>query len=397
MNPRAGRSHRDAPRRVAHLGAALALSAAAALAALSAAPALAAVPELDPIVGAWDATLDANGDAVPAGVVFTSDGVVLVTTAQSPGGTAVGSWARVGDVYHVRVVAHLEGTDGVVIMEQSGRIGPDGTLSAEGTATLTPESGEPQAMPFSATATRITVELPEGAALPEPTVTRAAGDGPDAIKAAVEAFTVPFGKDNGGVPGPFSDGYRRVVWDKVPTEQSAPKTYSPSFFNGTADPRARGIVFSGTEGDLMVSAGKDAGKGGMRFGNINHSYPGTFQAFSPEKLFSPLGGNEVVVTFFQPGTSTPATTAGFSAVFADVDLAGATTLEPLREDGSSLGVFAADPADGGLSFLGVSYAEPLIAGVRITLGTVPLGPTDSAEADVVVLDDLHYAEPQPKP
>lgn len=391
MNPRAGRSRRHAPRRIALIG-----GAALALATLSATPVLAATPP-DPIVGAWDAVLDADGDAVPAGVVFTSDGVVFVTTAQSPGGTAVGSWERVGDVYHVTVIAHLEGSGGVVVMQQAGRIGPDGTLSAEGTATLTAEGGEPQAQTFSATATRIAVELPEGAAVPEASVTRASGAGPDAIADAVAAFTVPFGKDNGGVPGPFSEGYRRVVWDKVPADQSAPDTYAPDFFNGTADPRARGILFSGSEGDLMVSAGKDAGKNGLRFGTVNKSYPATFRAYSPEKLFSPLGTTDLLITFFQPGTSTPAATAGFSAVFADVDTAGATTIEPFRPDGSSLGVFPADTADGGLSFLGVAYEEPVIGSVRITLGTSPLGPSDSPDADVVVLDDLHYAEPQPIP
>lgn len=389
MTRRAGRS-------LSRIHPAMAI-AALALAVMPATPSLAASPAPDPIVGAWQATLDANGDTVPASIVFTSDGTVLVTSPEGLDGAAAGAWVRVGDVYHITVIAHAQGTDGAMVLQQAGRIGEDGTLSAEGSATLTPDGGTPDTRAFSATATRIVVDLPAGADGPAAEVSRASGAGPDAIASAVAAFTAPFGKDNAGAPGPFTDGYRRVTWDKVPADQSAPDTYAPDFFNGTADPRARGILFGGTAGDLMVSAGKDAGKGALRFGTVNSSYPSTFQANSLEKLFSPLGTNELSVSFFQPGTTTPAATAGFSAVFADVDAPGATTIEAFRTDGTSLGVFPADAADGGLSFLGVRYEEPIIASVRITLGTSPLGPTDSADVDVVVLDDLHYAEPQPLP
>jgi hypothetical protein len=53
------------------------------------------------------------------------------------------------------------------------------------------------------------------------------------------------------------------------------------------------------------------------------------------------------------------------------------------------------PNDGGFSFLGVLFEKPIVARVRIEYGTSPLGPDDSAENDVAVMDDFIYDEPQP--
>lgn len=345
----------------------------------------------DPIVGAWQATLDADGDKVPAGLLFTSDGSVLVTSPDGLDGAAVGSWRHTGTQYAATIMVHLPDSDGVVVMEVVAAIVVDGTLSGTGSATLTPDGGEPETRSFALTAIPITVE---GPATPEASIASAAGGGPDAIAAAIAAFKDGFGADNLGEPGSFGQGFRSITWDKVPAEQSAPETYAPDFFNGPDSPRARGVVFAGSAGGLMVSAGKPAPDASLRFGSINRSYAETFQAFSEQKLFAPLGTNVLELSFFQPGTATPAVVRGFGAVFADVDLGGATTVELLGTDGGTLGTFPVEAADGGLSFLGVTFDDAIVAGVRITLGTSPLGPTDGPTTDVVVLDDLVYAEPQ---
>src|SRR5262249_13719417 len=69
-------------------------------------------------------------------------------------------------------------------------------------------------------------------------------------------------------------------------------------------------------------------------------------------------------------------------------------------DGSSLGTYAAPVRSdaGGLSFVGVMYADPLIARVRITLGTGALGPgvndvTAGGTPDLVGLGNVIYGEP----
>jgi hypothetical protein len=111
-------------------------------------------------------------------------------------------------------------------------------------------------------------------------------------------------------------------------------------------------------------------------------------------LFSPVGSNTVDLTFFVPGSDTPALVRGFGAVYTDVDQ-DHTAFEYFAKDGSSLGKFAVPLADKGLSFLGVAFEKPIVARVRIEYGTVALGPDDSKENDAAVMDDFIYGEPVP--
>ena len=359
---------------------------------LPGAAALAADP--DPIVGAWQATLDSAGDTVPAELLFTTDGTIVVTSPAGLDGAALGSWTRQGQDVLATIMAYAPGSDGVMVMDMTVTIASDGSLAATGTATLTAADGTPDTRTITGTATRITVHGPDTPPHPEARIATAAGAGPDAIAPTLAAFTAGFGQDNGGDPGSFGQGFRSITWDKVPADQSAPHTYAPDFFNGPAAPRARGLVFGGSADALMVSAGKGGDAGTLRFGGINASYLDSFQVFSADKLFSPVGTNVLQLSFFQPGTATPAVVKGFGAVFVDVDDAEATTIELFDAGGASLGVYPVQPANDGLSFLGLAFDDALIATARITLGTSPLGPTDGPAADVVVLDDLVYAEPQ---
>jgi hypothetical protein len=61
----------------------------------------------------------------------------------------------------------------------------------------------------------------------------------------------------------------------------------------------------------------------------------------------------------------------------------------------SLGQFTVPMASNGLSFLGVAFDQPIVARVSIVYGSVALGPDDSADTNVAVMDDLIYGEPQP--
>lgn len=228
-----------------------------------------------------------------------------------------------------------------------------------------------------------------------PTATVITGSGD--IQAVVEQYRALLGPDNGGAPASHAAGRREINWDKVPDEKAAPQFLPGDFFNAAAAPRARGAVLSTPGEGLQVSAASaNAAKTPTGFGHINASYSKAFPPFSKERLFSPIGSNVVDLEFRVPGTSKRAVVRGFGAVYADVDTTH-TAFEYFDVDGRSLGRFAVPIADNGLSFLGVAFSEPCVAKVRIEYGTVALGPDDSRENDVAVMDDFIFGEPHALP
>jgi hypothetical protein len=235
-------------------------------------------------------------------------------------------------------------------------------------------------------------------AKPQPTVITGAGPNPDAIRPQVEAYRELLGTpDNGGEPGSKPTGHRSINWDGLSDGEAAPADYVPDLFNQPTAPRARGAMLGSAGSGLFVSADSDNPSGALpRFGHINPSYAEIFQTFSGERLFSPVGSNVADLTFFVPGTQQPALVRGFGAVYVDVDT-DHTAFEYFDKDGNSLGTFNTPIYDRGLSFLGVAFDSPIVARVRITYGTAALGPDDSAENDVAVMDDFIYGEPQPMP
>ena len=100
------------------------------------------------------------------------------------------------------------------------------------------------------------------------------------------------------------------------------------------------------------------------------------------------------MTFFVPGTTTPAVVSGFGAVYTSVDQ-DHTAFEYFDQNGSSLGRFAVPVSVDGLSFLGVAFGSPVVARVRIEYGTAALGPDDDLYTDVAVMDNFIYGEPVP--
>lgn len=207
----------------------------------------------------------------------------------------------------------------------------------------------------------------------------------------VEQFRADLGGAlNPNVPGSFADGRREINWDGVPAALSAPNQLPANFFNVNSP---RGVLFSTPGTGFQVSA--NAGEGPVEFGNLNPGYPDQFTTFSPQKLFTALASNTMDVSFFVPGTTTPASVRGFGAVFTDVDVADATSLAFFGAGDELLGTFFAPPLNNGLSFLGVSFTSDLITRVRITTGTAALGPDEALPGtDVVALDDFIYGEPQ---
>lgn len=237
--------------------------------------------------------------------------------------------------------------------------------------------------------------LPSGQS--EPAATVVSGTGSD-VQAKMDEFKALLGgKNNGGGPGSFENGYREINWDSLPDELSAPADYAPDFFNDTKEPRARGMLLSTPGTGLMVSADGDNPTGTLpRFGHINPTYADRFKTFSKERLFSPIGSIFVDVTFFVPGTQTPAAIRAFGGVYTDVDTLY-TAYEFFDKDNRSLGKYEVPVATNDLSFIGVVFPKAVVTRVRVQIGTAALGPDDSAQSDISAMDNFIYSEPQPIP
>lgn len=222
-----------------------------------------------------------------------------------------------------------------------------------------------------------------------PVIFSGTGPNPAGIQATVDVFRTALGPLNPNVAGSFGSGRREINWDGVPDALSAPNNLPANFFNVNSP---RGVIFSTAGTGFQVSA--NAGVAPVRFDNINPTYSAAFQTFSPQRLFTSLGSNIVDVTFFVPGSATPAFVSGFGAVFTDVDLAGVTSIQFFDTNNASLGTFNVGLSPNGLSFLGVFFnAGERVGRVRITSGNTALGPTESIGTDVVVMDDFIYGEP----
>jgi hypothetical protein len=156
----------------------------------------------------------------------------------------------------------------------------------------------------------------------------------------------------------------------------------------------RGAVFATGGSGFQVSA--NAGVAPIEFDNINPTYSSLFTIFSPQRLFTALDSKRLTVQFFVPGSTTPATTSGFGAVFTDVDRPG-TRIAYFDATGRRLARFDVpiSPGSETLSFLGVRFLEDRVAMVRITSGSTRLGENERRGRDLVVMDDFIYGEPTP--
>ena len=227
-------------------------------------------------------------------------------------------------------------------------------------------------------------------------VRSAAGAAPADITPSRDQFRTDLGGGTvAGANGSFGGLRREINWDGVPASFSAPNNLPADFFNVNSP---RGAIFSTPGTGFQVSgASTDSGTGQpapANFGNINPTYTTTFQQFSPQRLFTALGSNITDVTFFIPGTNTPTPVSGFGAIFTDVDNSNTTSIQFFDTANNSLGTFFVPAFNNGLSFLGVSFANLVVARVRITSGTAALGPNDAPTGtDVVVMDDFIYGEP----
>ena len=221
---------------------------------------------------------------------------------------------------------------------------------------------------------------------PAVTVTTATGN----IAAKVDEFRSLLGPSNGATAGEQITGRREITWDGAGANPFDNKNDFPAnFFNNNVKSVA-----------IFTTGGTGFRNDSTDFAEVNASYATQFNFFSANKIFAPVGSNQMDQLFQVAGQPTPATTRGYGVVFSDVDVADKTVIEVFAQDGSLIGRFSAPVRSdaAGLSFLGVTYENPIIARVRITLGTGALAAgvndiTDGGTLDLVVLDNLIYGEP----
>lgn len=237
-----------------------------------------------------------------------------------------------------------------------------------------------------------------------PVVRQGAGANPAAIQPMVAQFRADLGGADNGVGGSFTSGRREIDWDNVPANFSEPNNLPTNFFNVNSP---RGIILNSLETEtgaalnrFAVSAASGSGTA-VRFGNIQAAYSSIFQTFSAQRLFIARNTPHLEITFFIPGTKIPATVSGFGLVFTDVDSATGGNRSLVRcygPDGAQIGAASAPVADGGLSFVGMTFnAGERIARVVIESGNASLSATniDGTEGvDVVAMDDFIYGEPR---
>jgi len=212
--------------------------------------------------------------------------------------------------------------------------------------------------------------------------------------AALNAFEAGIGGTNNGVSGPRASGFRTINWDGVPDAFADPNALPAAYYNANSP---RGLVLATPGSGVEVSGSSPPNLG---FGDLNLTYPTDFPAFSPARIFSPIGSNVTDISFYAAGTGTHATVHGFGAIFRNVEAPNTTSgIEYFDQAGHSLGKsLALTGAKGEPEFLGVLFSPETVARVEITSGTTALGPNDNPPStNVVALDDFAYSEPQALP
>jgi len=226
------------------------------------------------------------------------------------------------------------------------------------------------------------------------TIFESAGANPAAVTPTRDAFRAAVGGGAVAAPNGSFGGLRREInWDGVPDTFADSNALPANFFNVNSP---RGAVFSTPGTGFLVSANA-GGATPTLFG-----FPNDFQTFSPQRLFTAVSSNVTDISFFQPGTATPATTSAFGLIFVDVGVANLTKLEFF--DQTNTLIFSRDAlvaGNQGLSFVGgVANAGEEISRVRLTSGLnsiVSNGNLGNSFDDVVVMDDFLYAEPKVVP
>lgn len=220
----------------------------------------------------------------------------------------------------------------------------------------------------------------------------------DATSALAAFRTSIGGADNSTVAGPQASGRREINWDAVKLDGTD--------FNNVTTPivanKITGIPVNrfqarGARFDTVLAVANDG------FVSANTAVADQFPAFSLANTFASFNSNKYAVDFVLAGTTTPAATRGFGAIFLDVEQANTSSIEYFNGSVSLGKFFVAVGQSAQPEFLGVFFNSPVVTRVVITTGTaqvfnftngqVTAGGSESATTDLVILDDFIYGEP----
>ncbi|MBW8771847.1 MAG: hypothetical protein JF590_00915 [Gemmatimonadetes bacterium] len=229
-------------------------------------------------------------------------------------------------------------------------------------------------------------------AAPTPAFTTFAAVG-DSAAVATEAGlfrTALGGSLNAPGVAPQDSGRREINWDGVPAALTNIDTFPATFFNVNSK---RGALFTGIGTGFRIDS--------SAFVDVNGSYPAQFKAFSPKKLFMPVGSNTMEVYFNRSGLATPGLVNGFGVIFSDVDRTGSTRIDFFDKDQLFLGSVTAPALAGahGFSFVGAVFPASVVSHVFIVSGDSALSGTTNdisieGTKDLVAMDDFIYGEPR---
>lgn len=220
----------------------------------------------------------------------------------------------------------------------------------------------------------------------------------DATSALAVFRTAIGGADNSTVAGPQTSGRREINWDAVKLDGTD--------FNNVTTPIVAGKITGipvnrfqarGARFDTVLAVSNDG------FVSANAGVTTQFSSFSPSNTFASFNSNKYAVDFVLAGTTIPAATRGFGAIFLDVELANTSSIEYFNGTVSLGKFFVPVGQNGQPEFMGVLFGSAVVTRVVITTGTaqifnfsngqVTAGASESATTDLVALDDFIYGEP----
>ena len=226
-----------------------------------------------------------------------------------------------------------------------------------------------------------------------PTHTTYSAQGDSAtIGAKLDEFRTALGGSlNAPNSAPAASGRREINWDGVPAAVTNVDDFPATFFNVNSK---RGAVFSTPGTGLRIDS--------TAFASVSAGLAAQFKAFSPKKLFVPVGSTHLEVDFKVVGLTTNGLVNGFGVVFSDVDRAGSAKVDffDAAAPGSPASTAPATAAPSEFSFVGAVFdSRPGGQGAdhqrRRGLTDQRRRRQRGGATDLVVMDDFVYGEPQP--
>ena len=219
-------------------------------------------------------------------------------------------------------------------------------------------------------------------------ITRTAkGTTPGALNFGILLFRQDLGGSYNGVGGSYASGYREITWEDAPGSVGS---FPEQFYNKTS-PRGAVISPSGWDSQAIIVS-STPGSAYYLFENFHNG----FMAYSGDRIAGTVYLPHMEITFRIPGTDTPASVAGFGAVFSDVDITGSAWISMYDEEGGLITRMAPESQNNGLSFVGKTFTDGTrISRVHISLGNWGLYFNgDGTTQDKVAIDNVIYSEPR---